>query len=100
MDLEQALADAQQDIQNFDFADGLSVTAHTTPEYLALTGSGGGHTFEYRASAGDLQAHGAVWFIRRALRSLNDRFATGHMALEGQPDHEFLRPPDAYPAGD
>ncbi len=97
--LEQALSDAQQAIRDFDFAEGLSVTAHTGADYLALTASGGGKTFEYRASGRDLRAEGSTWFMRRSLRSLNDRFVGGNMGLPGEPDHEFLRPPDTYEAG-
>jgi hypothetical protein len=103
--LTQALSSAQQAINDFDFAPGLRVSARLerNPDYLALTAeSDGHHAFEYRASGVDLNTHpDPAWFIRRALRSLNDRFQAGHLPqTQDQADHEFLRPPDQYEAGD
>lgn len=102
--LTQALHSAEQAVADFDFAPGLQVRAHSGRDYLALTArSDDHHGFEYRASAADLQGHpDPAWFIRRALRSLNDRHQAGHLPsvqAGAEAPHEFLRPPDQYQAG-
>lgn len=96
----------QQAINDFDRADGLEVQVrlNRNPDYLELlaeTTSGERHAFGYRATKEDLRDYGSSWFIRRALRSLNDRFLGGNLPqASGEAEFEFLRPPDAYPAGD
>jgi hypothetical protein len=95
---------AEQAIADFDVADGLelSVQIHQKgPGYLELYGrtrlEDGIHAFAYRASRTDLEDHGDSWFLRRAMRSLNDQYAAGHLPMkEGETAHQVLRPPSEY----
>ncbi|MFC4455016.1 hypothetical protein [Deinococcus sonorensis] len=103
--LEPYLKEAEQAIRDFEFAPGLTVTArlHDNPAALGLLGSADGpRALEYLASGADLQAEGSSWFLRRALRSLNDRQNAGHLPQVGSlddPEREYLRPPDRYELG-
>ena len=102
--LEEYERRAQQAIQDFDVADGLKLETHvqaTGHAYLELTarttGQGDAQAFAYRAARADLEQHGDSWFVRRALRSLNDLFQGGKLPpLAGEPDHQTLRPLEDY----
>ena len=95
---------AQRAIADFDVAEGLelNVKVHDQgPGYLELYGrtrlDDGVHAFAYRASRADLEDHGDSWFLRRAMRSLNDQFVAGHLPLAGdEAPHQVLRPPSEY----
>ncbi len=95
---------AQQAIAGFDVAEGLKLSAKAHEGgagYLELSGhakgSEGQQGFAYRATHADLTAHGDSWFLRRAMRSLNDQFLAGHLPLaEGEAPHQVLRPPSGY----
>ena len=95
---------AEQAIADFDVADGLTLSAQVhegKAGYLELmaqaSGKGGERAFAYRATHADLDAHGDSWFLRRAMRSLNDQYAAGHLPLaEGEAPHQVLRPPSEY----
>ncbi len=95
---------AQQAIADFDVAEGLklSVKAHEGGAgYVELSGHAEGpegeQGFAYRATHADLTAHGDAWFLRRAMRSLNDQFVAGHLPLAGEEaPHQVLRPPSEY----
>ena len=95
---------AQQAITDFDVAEGLElkVKIHDQgPGYLELSGHAkspdGEQGFAYRATHADLTAHGDSWFLRRAMRSLNDQFLAGHLPLAGEEaPHQVPRPPSEY----
>ena len=97
---------AQQAIQEFDVADGLELSTRLHQEgqdggFLEIVGragqDGGAHAFAYRAAASDLRSHGDSWFVRRALRSLNDLYLAGKLPPAGQGDeYQGLQPLDAY----
>jgi hypothetical protein len=96
--LADHLQTAQQAIHDFDLAEGLEVTAQlqADPPALSLLGRSAHGALEYLASADDLQDEGSSWFIRRALRSLNDRHNAGHLPDGEQPEREYLRPLNRY----
>lgn len=95
---------AEQAIADFEVADGLTLSARAHEgragylEVLAQASAPDGErAFAYRASHADLDAHGDTWFLRRAMRSLNDQFLAGHLPLmSGDADHQVLRPPSEY----
>ena len=95
---------ARQAIADFDVTEGLELSARVHEGgagYLELSGRagspGGVQGFAYRASHADLTAHGDAWFLRRAMRSLNDQFVAGHLPLAGkEAPHQVLRPPSEY----
>ena len=95
---------AQQAIHDFDVAEGLELNVKVLDQgfdYLELYGrtrqDDGVHAFAYRAARTDLEDHGDSWFLRRAMRSLNDQFLAGHLPLaEGEAPHQVLRPPSEY----
>ena len=95
---------ARQSIADFDVAEGLELSAKVHEGgagYLELSGHAnspdGGRGFAYRATCADLTDHGDAWFLRRAMRSLNDQFLAGHLPLAGNDaPHQVLRPPSEY----
>ena len=95
---------AQQAISDFDVAEGLTLSAKAHEGgagYLELSGHAasqdGEQAFAYRATHADLTAQGDAWFLRRAMRSLNDQFLAGHLPLAGEDaPHQVLRPPSEY----
>ncbi len=95
---------AQQAIADFDVAEGLelNVKVHEGDTgYLELSGHARGpdgvQGFANCAAHADLDAHGDSWFLRRAMRSLNDQFLAGRLPLaEDEAPHQVLRPPSEY----
>lgn len=100
--LEAYLREAEQAIRDFDLTEGLNVTAQlrSDPPALSLLGRSEHGALEYLASGEDLKDEGSSWFLRRALRSLNDRYNAGHLPERtdstDEPESEYLRPPDRY----
>ena len=105
--LEAHEANVRQAISDFEADDGLTlqVRVHATKSgtggYLEIVGRAspedGPKAFAYRASQGELEAHGDAWFARKALRSLNDLYRAGHLPPEQEePDHQTLKPAESY----
>jgi len=107
MTLQDFAAQAEQEAGTFEADDGLTlevrshVTQSGTGGYLEIVGrakpASGEQAFAYRAAQGDLEAHGDAWFIRKALRSLNDMYRAGHLpAAQEKVDHQTLKPGGEY----
>ncbi|ULH17098.1 hypothetical protein MF271_18380 (plasmid) [Deinococcus sp. KNUC1210] len=99
--LEDALATAQQAIADFEADDGLRFQARLLPDALevwAEAGQGSGRqAMGYTAARADLEQHGTAWFLRRALRSLNDLYRASHLPTAAQDlPTEQLKPPENY----
>ncbi|GGR07968.1 hypothetical protein [Deinococcus ruber] len=98
---EDSLAVAQQAIADFEADDGLKLQARLLPDALevwAEAGQGNGRqAMGYTAARADLEQHGTAWFLRRALRSLNDLYRASHLPTSAQDvPTEQLKPPESY----
>ncbi|WP_425145012.1 hypothetical protein [Deinococcus sp.] len=99
--LDETLTLARQAIADFEADDGLTLQARREGDALKVWAeAGNGHgrqALGYLAARDDLERSGSAWFLRRALRSLNDLYRAGHLPNAPQDvPTEMLRPPDAY----